>query len=85
MRHGRACVIIGRMVSSSRTRAVHVLPDCRGSWSVRREGDDRPLSEHGSATEAERAARAVGPEVVVHDRYGRIRHDPAAPAAAPPR
>jgi hypothetical protein len=54
---------------------VHVIPDPRGRWSVHREGDHRPLSEHGSATEAEQAARAVGGEIVVHDRYGRIRRD----------
>jgi hypothetical protein len=45
---------------------------------VQREGDKRPLSEHSSETEAERAATvhaaATGtPEVIVHDRYQRVR------------
>jgi hypothetical protein len=40
---------------------------------VQREGDDQPLSEHGTATEAERAAaRESTTEIVVHDRYGRV-------------
>lgn len=53
--------------------AIHVVPHERGSWRVQREGDDRPLSEHGSETAAERAAVAAGaPEVIVHDRYGRL-------------
>lgn len=57
---------------------VHVLSDPRGRWSIRREGDEQPLSEHGSATEAERAARAIGRQVIVHDRYGRVHQVPAA-------
>jgi hypothetical protein len=69
-------VIIPDMLSST-SAPVHVLPDRRGRWSVRHEGEDQPLSEHGSATEAEIAARALGRDVVVHDRYGRIRHVPA--------
>ena len=72
----RGSVIISAMVTPSHS-PVHVVPDRRGPWRVHREGDDRPLSEHGSATEAEFAARAVARDVVVHDRYGRIRPDPA--------
>ncbi|HEX6020359.1 MAG TPA: DUF2188 domain-containing protein [Solirubrobacter sp.] len=58
-------------------RSVHVVPDQLGRWRVQREGDDRPLSEHGTATEAERAA-AMEPttEIVVHDRYCRVRREP---------
>jgi hypothetical protein len=53
---------------------------------VQREGDERPLSEHGSETEAERAATrhaaAIGaPEVIVHDRYERV-HRAAPPGSA---
>ena len=55
---------------------VHVVPDRRGRWRVHREGDERPVSEHATATEAELAARRLGQDVIVHDRYGRIRHDP---------
>ena len=52
---------------------LHVLPHERGSWRVQREGEDRPLSEHDSATAAERSAVAAGArEVIVHDRYGRL-------------
>jgi Uncharacterized protein conserved in bacteria (DUF2188) len=57
---------------------LHVLPDRVGGWRVEREGEDRPLSEHNSETDAEGAAvseaRATDtPEVVVHDRYDRVR------------
>ena len=57
---------------------LHVVPHARGSWHVHREGDDQPLSEHSSATEAEHAAVALAAdedpiEIVLHDRYGRLR------------
>ena len=56
---------------------LHVVPDRLGGWHVQREGEDRPLSEHTSATDAEgaavREARDTGsPDVVVHDRYDRV-------------
>jgi hypothetical protein len=59
------------------TTSVHVVSDRYGSWTVRRENDRRPLSHHGSETEAERAAarhaRELGArEVLVHDRYERV-------------
>jgi hypothetical protein len=65
---------------------LHVVPHQRGSWRVQREGDEHPLSEHGSETEAERAATrhaaAIGaPEVIVHDRYERV-HRAAPPGSA---
>jgi hypothetical protein len=57
---------------------LHVLPDRLGGWRVEREGEDRPLSQHNSETDAEGAAvseaRITGtPEVVVHDCYDRVR------------
>ena len=57
---------------------LHVLPDRVGGWRVEREGHDEPLSEHNSETDAEGAAvseaRVTGtPEVVIHDRYDRVR------------
>lgn len=57
---------------------LHVRADACGVWRVQWEGEDRPLSEHGSETEAERAAarhamEAGAPEIVVHDRYHRVR------------
>jgi hypothetical protein len=62
-----------------------VCCDHRGVWRVEPEGGDRPLSEHGSETEAERAAArhavATGAEeIVVHDRYHRV-HSARAPVA----
>jgi hypothetical protein len=55
---------------------LHVVPDARGNWRVFDE--QRPLSQHPSATDAELAAlsRAFergGEEILVHDRYGRTR------------
>jgi hypothetical protein len=67
-------------------RPIHVLPHKLGGWSVQREGDAQPLSEHGNATDAERAATyeaaasAPAPEVLVHDRYERL-HQAPQPAA----
>jgi len=67
---------------------IHVVPDPRGRWFVRREGESEALSEHTSTTDAECAARecASGTSVVivVHDRYGRIAH-PRATVRRPPR
>ena len=58
-------------------RSVHVVPDRLGRWRVQRDGDVQPLSEHGTATEAERAAaKEPATEIVVHDRYCRIRRPP---------
>ena len=58
------------------SRTLHVVPDRLGHWHVCREGEDQPLSDHESATDAERAAvrqadRSGVDEVVVHDRYER--------------
>ena len=62
---------------------IHVVPHPRGSWSVRYEGHEQPLSEHNSETDAERAATehaAVtgADEVIIHDRYGRLHKVPAS-------
>ena len=52
---------------------LHVTPTPLGTWRVQRRGDPRPLSEHGSATEAEREARKAGAaQILVRDRYGRV-------------
>jgi len=58
---------------------------------VQREGETQPLSEHGNATDAERAATrdaaasAPAPDVLVHDRYERVHQapQPAAPRHGP--
>jgi len=56
---------------------IHVTPR-GGTWQVAQEGAADILSEHSTATEAERAALEHArdqpePIVVVHDRYFRAR------------
>jgi hypothetical protein len=60
--------------------ALHILPHRLGTWFVQREGDNEPLSEHSSETEAELAAvRDAGDaDVIVHDRYARLHVAPHA-------
>jgi hypothetical protein len=53
---------------------LRVVPQPRGAWAVTRTGEERPLSVHASATEAERHAlreRRAGERIIVRDRYGR--------------
>lgn len=55
---------------------IHVEPDQRGSWLVRHEAER--VSEHMTATDAERAAlqaarRFDASSVLLHDRYRRVR------------
>jgi hypothetical protein len=55
---------------------LHVVPDERGRWRIFEEPRRVALSQHDSATEAELWAwsHASGDqEIVVHDRYGRMR------------
>jgi hypothetical protein len=57
---------------------IHVRPGVMGSWLVHSDDLDTPLSEHTNETDAERVAmaRAVAlddAEVVIHDRYARVR------------
>lgn len=64
---------------------VHVVPDERSTWRVYDADAEAPLSEHGSATEAELAARGYAedrdaPRVVIHDRYHRMRDAAPTPA-----
>jgi hypothetical protein len=56
---------------------IHVVCDELGSWRVKREDEPAPVSQHGNATDAERAALRCAescgaPEVIIHDRYGRL-------------
>jgi sulfide:quinone oxidoreductase len=82
MVRGPAAASIGGMPTP---RPIHVLPHKLGSWSVQREGDEQPLSEHGNATAAEQAAthdaaaEAQIPPVLVHDRYERVHQAPQPP------
>jgi hypothetical protein len=55
---------------------LHVVPDERGQWRIFEDVRQAPLSEHASATEAELWAFSyvrANDEIVVHDRYGRLR------------
>jgi hypothetical protein len=58
------------------TTTLHVMADARGRWRVLDDEEERaPLSEHTTATDAERAAwRHGAASVLVHDRYCRT-HD----------
>jgi hypothetical protein len=52
-----------------------------GRWIIWREDDRQALSEHDTASEAERVARhhsdqASSPLVLLHDRYDRVRRLP---------
>lgn len=56
--------------------AIRVEPDSSGRWVVRHDDEREPLSQHESATDAERVARTLAhvehaPSVVLYDRYGR--------------
>jgi len=67
--------------------SLHVVPDERGKWHVFDEARPAPLSEHSSATEAERSAwshfqELDAHEILVHDRYRRTR--PPVRFDAPP-
>jgi hypothetical protein len=65
------------MLTPTRSATVHIEPSPAGRWIVRY-GEDAPCaSEHESATEAERAARAQVPDdeglvLVLRDRYSRV-------------
>jgi hypothetical protein len=58
------------------TSTLHVVADARGRWRVLDDEEESvPLSEHTTATDAERAAwRHGAASVLVHDRYDRT-HD----------
>jgi hypothetical protein len=56
---------------------IHVRYSDRGMWVVQPDDRTDPISEHWSETAAERAALAQADrddcDVVVHDRYARVR------------
>jgi hypothetical protein len=67
---------------------IHVIPDDRGTWRVEPEGSTAPVSRHGNATDAERAALRHADQtgargVIVHDRYGRL-HRSLSRRGSPP-
>jgi hypothetical protein len=62
----------------SDTPPLHVVPDRVGGGRVEREGAEHALSQHDSVTAAEGAAVDAArdtdtPDVVIHDRYDRVR------------
>jgi hypothetical protein len=74
------------MLTPTPASIVHIEPNREGRWVVRYGEDYESCSEHNSATEAERAARAQvggddGALLLVRDRYARVR---VAAAAGPP-
>jgi hypothetical protein len=63
--------------ASMSASTVHVEPNPKGRWIVRRDDEREPLSEHESATEAAHIARELAQFegtslVLLHDRYARI-------------
>jgi hypothetical protein len=57
---------------------IHVRYSATGKWVVQPEDRGEPISEHWNETAAERAAVAHAADcddcdVVVHDRYARVR------------
>jgi hypothetical protein len=55
---------------------LHVEPNQRGHWIVRREDERESLSEHDTASEAQRVASELAHDegtslVLLRDRYGR--------------
>jgi uncharacterized protein DUF2188 len=68
------------------TSAIRVEPTSTGRWVVRHDDDGEPLSEHESATDAERVAQNLAQledasSVFLYDRYGRthrLKHAPGA-------
>jgi len=55
----------------------HVVRHPDGGWAVRREGADKVSSRHdtqsGAISSAEKIARTIHGEVVIHGRDGKIR------------
>ena len=58
------------------SKRVHVVPH-RDGWAVKREGNNRATSVHGTQKDAQRAAVPIAKrentEVVTHGRDGKIR------------
>ena len=68
----------GTLRGAMSAHLIHVRYSDKGSWVVQPDDRSDPISEHGSETAAERAAieHASGRDdcdVVVHDRYARVR------------
>jgi hypothetical protein len=79
---GRSPRTLGEVTTATPT--LHVVAASRGGWLVVDE-DRAPLSEHSDASAAVRAAGAElrardGGELVVHDRYHRVRARRFVPA-----
>ncbi len=62
---------------------IHVEPTPAGRWTVRHDDERNALSEHGSATDAQRVACDLAQiegasRVLLHDRYSRVHYVPVA-------
>lgn len=69
---------------------LHVLPNPKGGWDVKKAGGQRASSHHDTKKEAEDVARKVsrnqGTELVVHYKDGKIqRRDSHGNDPYPPR
>ena len=67
----------GRTLGLVPAATIHIEP-LRGAWVVRDDTEHDPVSEHSDCTAATNAARARAreiedAEVLLHDRYGRVR------------
>ena len=69
------------MIVAMPASTIHVEPTSTGRWIVRHDNESESLSEHDSATDAQRVAcdlaQLEGVTVVLlHDRYARVHRVP---------
>jgi hypothetical protein len=67
---------------------IHVEPTSTGRWIVRHDNEHESLSEHDSATDAQRVACDLAhiegaSAVLLHDRYARVHRMPIEGLATP--
>jgi hypothetical protein len=68
-----------RSMTAMAASTLHVEPNRKGRWIVRRDDERESLSEHETATEAQRTASEIANDegtslVLLRDRYGRTHH-----------
>jgi hypothetical protein len=73
----------------SRRNELHVVPNSKGGWDVKKPNADRVSSHHETQSEAEARAkdmlaRGGGGEVVIHNREGKIRDSDTVPPGRDP-
>lgn len=66
---------MSKKTTSSKSGTTHVVPSGKG-WSVKRGGQDKPISNHRTKANAEaagrKASRSAGTELKIHNRDGKI-------------